>query len=232
MRILILTNGDPPSAELAQRLAADHDLLMAADGAAHRAVGLGLIPDIICGDFDSIRLEVARVEFPSATFLPTPDQDWADLEKAILLARERGADSITILGASGGRIDHTLANFALLLRYHAEIALQIVDDHSVVRALSGTEEAPGELVLTTQPGDIVSLISLGGTARATITGVQWPLNAVLLPIGTHGISNRATADRVTVRARGGALLVCHLCNPPNPLPPSLQGKGVDPPLAL
>ena len=73
MRVLILVNGEPPSEELAQRLAGEHDRVFATDGAAHRAVGLGLTPDVICGDFDSVNLDVAKAEFPRAEFVPTPD---------------------------------------------------------------------------------------------------------------------------------------------------------------
>src|SRR5689334_8533574 len=104
MRILILVNGVSPSAALAQELAARHDLLMATDGAAHRAADLGLIPSIVCGDFDSAQLDVARLEFPEAEFLPMPNQERGDLEKALLLARERGATAITITGAGGRRM--------------------------------------------------------------------------------------------------------------------------------
>jgi thiamine pyrophosphokinase len=210
MRALILANGDSPSEALLRRLAAEHDLLLATDGAAHRAAGMGLALDIVCGDFDSVRLEIARVEFPQAAFIATPDQDQADLEKALYVARERGATAITITGAAGGRIDHTLGNFSLLLRYHTEIPLAIVDDLSEVRALSGTQEQPGEWVLAAVPGDTVSLLSLDGQAHATIRGVQWPLQDFPLPIGTHGLSNRATSECVVVQAWGGALLACHL----------------------
>src|SRR5690242_14737410 len=128
MRVLILANGDPPAEALARRMAATHDLILAADGAAHTAAELGLSAHIVCGDFDSVRLEAARLALPGAEFVPTPDQDQADLEKAILVAQERGAADITILGATGGRSDHLLANFALLLRYHTEIPLRIVDE--------------------------------------------------------------------------------------------------------
>ncbi|HZP82682.1 MAG TPA: thiamine diphosphokinase [Chthonomonadaceae bacterium] len=210
MKALILANGDPPSEELAQRLAAAHDLLLATDGAAHRAAGLGLKPDIICGDFDSVEWDVAQAEFPGAEFVATPDQDQADLEKALHVARARGATALTITGAAGGRVDHTLANFSLLLRYHREIPMVIVDDRSEVLALSGTDETPGEQVFAATPGDTFSLLSLDGLVRATIQGVKWPLNDHRLPIGTLGISNIAEAEQVVVRARGGALLVCHL----------------------
>lgn len=209
MRVLILANGESPSQELAQRLAGEHDWILATDGAAHRAAGLELSPHLICGDFDSVVLEVARQEFPHAEFLPTPDQDFADLEKAIRLAIERGATAITIIGALGGRIDFTLASAALLLRYQPEVALGIIDDTMEVRAVSGTDDAPGELTLAANPGDTVSLLSFSGTARASITGVQWPLDEFLLPIGTHGVSNVVVAEHITVRARGGSLLVVH-----------------------
>ncbi len=210
MRVLILANGEPPSEALARRLAVEHDLLLATDGAAHRAAGMGIAPDIVCGDFDSVRLEVARVEFPKAAFIPTPDQDQADLEKALHVAREQGATAITIIGAAGGRMDHTLGNFSLLLRYHAEVLLAIVDDLGEVRAISGTDDTPGEWQIAATPGDTISLLSFGGTARATILGVQWPLLDYRLPIGTQGISNVAMEEQVTVQARGGALIVCWL----------------------
>lgn len=210
MRALILANGDPPSEALARRLALDHDLLLATDGAAHRAAGLGLTPDILCGDFDSVRLDVARAEFPKAEFVPTPDQEASDLEKAIRVARERGAARITIIGAGGGRVDHMLAAFALLLRYHREIPLRIVNDSAEAWAVSGTEDAPGECAFPAVPGDILSLLSLDGAARVTFSGVRWPLHDESIGIGTRGISNVAEAEHVTLRVRGGAVLVCHL----------------------
>lgn len=210
MRVLILANGEPPDPEWAQRIAAEHDLLLATDGAAHRAVELGLKPDIVCGDFDSIRLEVAQVEFPTARFLPTPDQEQADLEKALLVAQEQGATAVTILGATGNRLDHTLGVFAVLLRHHTELPITLRTENTAIIALSGAAESPGERTLTTEPDDTISLISFDGLASITLTGVRWPLNDERLEFATRGVSNRAATDRVYVRVHGGAILVCHL----------------------
>jgi thiamine pyrophosphokinase len=212
MRVLILANGESPSQELAQQLAAEHDWIVATDGAAHRAVGLELLPRLICGDFDSVVLEVARQEFPDAEFLPTPDQDFADLEKAIRIAIERGATEITIVGAHGGRIDFTLANAALLLRYQAEVSLRIVDDAAEIRVVGSPDDTLAEITFSACPGETISLLSFSGTVRASIAGVRWPLDDFLLPIGTHGVSNVAVTEQVTVRARGGSLLVVHFTN--------------------
>ncbi len=210
MRVLILANGEPPSSEWAQRIATEHDLLLATDGAAHRAVGLGLVPDILCGDFDSIQLDVAHAEFPNARFIPTPDQEQADLEKALQVAQAQGATAVTIIGATGNRLDHTLSAFAILLRHHRELPLCLRDENSAIIAVSGTEETPGECVLSTEMEDTISLLSFDGLARITLTGVRWPLRDERLQYATRGISNLAAADRVSVQVWGGAILVCHL----------------------
>lgn len=204
MKTLILANGTPPSRRLAQRLAASHTLRIATDGAAHQAAALEIAPDIICGDFDSVEMAAAKRAFPDAEWVSTPDQNKADLEKAILLAQSRGATEITMLGANGGRIDHTLANFALLLRYHNEIPLRIVEDGAETWAVSGVS------IFAAQSGDTVSLISMDGAAQVSISGVRWPLNAFLLPIGTLGVSNEATGGEVSITTTGGAILACHL----------------------
>ncbi|HZT44306.1 MAG TPA: thiamine diphosphokinase [Chthonomonadaceae bacterium] len=210
MRVLILADGEPPSAALAQEQAAAHDLVLATDGAAHRAALLGVTPDIICGDFDSVRREEAEAEFPQAEFIWMHDQDRADLEKALLYALERGAHEVTLLGATGGRLDHTLANCALLLRYGAQAALRIVDDLSETWALSGEEDTPAERLLATRPGDTLSLVSFDGKARVTLQGTRWLLEEAVLPVGTCGVSNVIDSDQVFIRVRGGALLVCLL----------------------
>ena len=216
MKVLILANGAPPSRALLHQLLTTHDLLLATDGAVHQAAALGVTPNIVSGDFDSVRWEEAQTAFPEAEFRATPNQDQADLEKALGVAREQGAEAVTVVGAAGGRIDHLLGNFSLLLRYHTELPLSIVDDGSEVRALSGTDEAPGEWQIQTQPDDLISVISLDGRARVTLEGVRWPLQDFPLPVGTQGISNRATGEKAIVRVSGGAVLVCHLVMPTEP----------------
>jgi thiamine pyrophosphokinase len=204
LKVLILANGEPPSGELARRLAARHDMLIATDGAAQRAVTLGVTPDIVCGDFDSVDLAVVRREFPCAEIVPTPDQNSADLEKALLLARTRGATAVTIAGAAGGRIDHLFANFALLLRYQHELKLCVVDDHSQVWPVSGTFE------FAAQSGDTVSLIAWESGVCVSISGVQWGLREAALLPGTLGVSNRAIGGQVRVEVHQGNILLCHL----------------------
>ena len=206
MRVLILANGEPPSAALLARLAAEHDLFLATDGAARTAARLGVFPNIVSGDFDSLDLEAAQALLPQAEFIPTPDQNQTDLEKAFQIALDRGADSVTIAGAAGRRIDHTLGNVSLLLRWrtdYPELPIVFVADGSETRAVMG------EIVLETEIGDAVSLLSFDG-ARVSMAGVRWPLDNHPLAVGVGGLLNEAMGPRVTVKAEGGVLLVCHL----------------------
>ncbi len=212
MKTLIFANGDPPSPRMAQFLASLHEEIIATDGAADRLIPLEILPHVVCGDFDSVS-ETARVLLPNTLFLPTPDQDHADLEKAIGLARKRGAAQITLTGTGGGRLDHLLSSYALLLRYHREIPIQIVEDCGRVFALSGETTFPAF------PGDTLSLISFDGTAEVTLHGVEWELTDHRLDIGTHGVSNQVTGVEVFLSVSGGAVFVCHLPrNSFSPLP--------------
>ena len=207
MHVFILANGEPPSETLLARLAAEHDLFLAADGAALTAVRLGARPDLVSGDFDSLDLDAARAALPDAEFLPTPDQNQTDLEKALGIALERGATEITVAGAAGGRIDHTLGNFCLLLRWREkrpDLPVTFVEEGSEVRAVTGS------LVLETEPGDAVSLLSYDGAATVSISGVRWPLHQHPLAMGVGGLLNEATAAQVFIEAVGGVILVCHL----------------------
>jgi thiamine pyrophosphokinase len=209
-KVLILANGEPPSWQRIHELLENHDLFLATDGAVHKAASLGVYPDLVTGDFDSISMDVASGQFPNAEFVETLDQSHTDLEKAVQVAIDRGATFVTIAGATGGRIDHTLGNLSLLIRFHNQVSITLVDNWSETRVISGTDDAPGEWVVAANPGDTIALVTFDGQARANLTGVQWPLDNYRVPIGANAVSNKATENLVRFQARGGALMACRL----------------------
>ena len=211
MRVLILANGDPPSPELAQHVAGEADLRIVTDGAAHKAAQLGIVPDVLCGDFDFVDLEAAQRAFPAVTVVPTPDQEFADLEKALILARERGATSIAILGALGGRMDHTLSSFALVQQYAPFLPARLLDERGVTWAMMGKCRQS----ITANSGDTISLVTFTG-ATVSIEGVHWPLEHFALRPGTHGVSNVAAQSQVVVTVEIGSVFITHLTLSPQP----------------
>ncbi len=107
MKTLIITGGDYSGT------APDgcFDLTVAADSGLATAQRLGITPDVVLGDFDSLGY-VPRGNFEVLTHPAHKDE--TDTMLAASVARERGADEIVILGGLGGRADHTVSNLFLL----------------------------------------------------------------------------------------------------------------------
>jgi thiamine pyrophosphokinase len=208
VRAIIIANGIAPDETTVRRWLRPGDRLICADGGARTALALGLSPQVVVGDMDSLdepvqaqlkAMQCRLVVYPAA-------KDWTDLELALKLAVEEGATEIVILGALGGRLDQELVNVLLLLLPELEgIPTRIVDDRQELFVVRGRGEISG------QPGDIVSLIPLGGDAHGIVTeGLMYSLHDEPLVIGpARGISNVMTGQIARVTVRSGALLVVH-----------------------
>jgi thiamine pyrophosphokinase len=190
-------------------------LVVAADGGARLAAGLGLRVDEWVGDGDSIdpagleELERAGVPITRAP----ADKDESDAELALLAAVRAGATDVTILGALGGpRLDHEFANLGLLGHPAAPgVAVRLLDDRARVRLLAGPgpDGRPGRLDLAGRIDDLVSLLPLDDAVGVTTVGLRFPLRDEALRAGpARGLSNvrDAAAAEVTV-ARGRILVV-------------------------
>jgi thiamine pyrophosphokinase len=182
--------------------------LFCADGGARAALSLGLRPDVVVGDLDSLddahQAQLAALGCRLAVY-PVA-KDWTDLELALKLAVEEGATEVVILGALGGRLDQELANIMLLLLPGLDnISVRIVDERQEMFVTRTKATIAG------QPGDIVSLIPWGGDVMGIITeGLMYPLRDEPLLAGpARGISNVMMGQVARVTLRSGALLVIH-----------------------
>ncbi len=112
MRAVIYTGGEIYP-ELVTERPEKGDLVLAADAGLRAAERFGVVPDILLGDFDS--LGIVPDHSPKTEIVRVPaEKDETDTQLAVAIARERGATEILIIGGFGGRLDHTLANLALL----------------------------------------------------------------------------------------------------------------------
>ncbi len=219
MVALILADGDvPPRSDLELAWPGWEDgieVVIAADGGARHAAALGIAIDLWVGDGDSIGEDaLAALEAAGVPLERSPqDKDESDTELAIRAALRLGHESVLILGALGGRIDHALANIGLLAM--PELAgreATILDARSrtvLVRA-PGSDGAAVERSLPGRPGDLVSLLPLGpGVEGVTTRGLAYPLADEPLPEGhARGLSNvRSTSDAAVIVRRGLLLIV-------------------------
>ena len=219
MHALILADGDAPTrAELDAAWPAWDDgvrLVVAADGGARHAAGLGVRIDRWVGDGDSIAdvtLRALQRAGVAIERVPT-DKDESDTELAVLVALAAGAHRLSIVGALGGpRLDHGLANVAMLaLPELVGLDVRIVAGTTRIRLLTGSDPggAPVGCDLTGRIGDLVSLLPLGGDiVGVTTTGLRYTLRDEALRLGrTRGLSNVRDTSTARVTLRTGRLLV-------------------------
>jgi thiamine pyrophosphokinase len=205
MRIIIFANGDLPNLEKARALLRDGDFIIAADGGTRHVLALGLVPNIIVGDLDSINFDLQPlVEKGTQVVRFSSDKNETDLELAIQHALTLQPEQVIILAALGGRLDQTLGNIALILGPLSP----------VIRLDDGIEEVffcRDRCEVNGSAGDIVSLIPWQGEVTGVVTtNLKWPLRAeTLYPHKTRGISNEMLGDTAAVKIGSGQLLVVH-----------------------
>lgn len=197
----------PEDLALALRVA---PTLIAADGGADRAFALGMPPDWVIGDLDSIS-DSARGRMRPDRVLHISEQDSTDFNKCLMRI---DAPFVVAVGFAGLRLDHTLAALTTLIRAeHLRVILLASDDIAF--------PAPRRLTLPLMPGTRVSLYPMG-PARGTSSGLEWPIDGIeFSPAGRVGTSNRANG-LVSLQIEGPMLILL----PRDCLPTALNALGL------
>jgi thiamine pyrophosphokinase len=203
--VVVFTGGDPPGPVALDDLPAE-SFVIAADSGLQHARRAGWPIDLIVGDFDSIdRKLLATAESEGVPVERHPvAKDETDLELALHRAVALGAHRVVVVGGGGGRLDHLLANAAVLgSDAFASLRLEARHGGSTVHVVRE------HLVLRGEPGDLVSLIATHGDARGVTTkGLLYPLCGETLAAGsTRGVSNELASPRAVVALEQGVLLV-------------------------
>lgn len=156
------------------------------------------------GDFDS----VDKQSLPEGIrlVLHPVEKNQTDGELALHYAAATGAESVVIYGVLGGKIEHVLCNLALLKLADSLGMKAIAKEPSLT-----IRYAEGIVCLKTRIGDSVSILPFGGAATVTDSkGLYYPLESLtLLPDDTRGVSNKATAEEISVNIVSGGCLIFH-----------------------
>ena len=192
--------------------------IVGVDGGAARLVALGILPHVVTGDFDSLTgADLADFEARGVEIVPTPDQEYTDLDKALTYVREKsGGMPVVVFGAVGGRLDHTYSVLSSVIKHgvFAGMDVRLVDSVGETLPVRG-----GELILRGDdlPGRVLSLLTFGVVRGVTLTGVRWTLaGATLAPGVRDGTLNEVTDTTVIVRCEADApllVLLHHLLLP-------------------
>ncbi len=194
---VILASGLFPTTERALRYLREADFLACCDGAANACAAAGFEPDVIVGDGDSIAPNV--MERYADRVVHIAEQETNDLSKTFHHCLQLGRrDSFVILGATGKREDHALANLALLMDYAEEHAdVMMVSDFGTFYPCCDTKR------LSVNPGQEVSIWNFGASYFSA-EGLMYPLYDFTKL--WQGTLNVATRPDIAVHAKGTFLL--------------------------
>ncbi len=199
MRLFVLADGEEPPADLIRSLHEQCDSFVAADGGADTALRLGFVPDVVIGDMDSFQ---SRAAFAGKTIVDS-SQETNDLEKALHYAVLQQADHVSVAGATGKRLDHTLKNLSVLQQFNSRFrSIAFYDARLFMRII------PDDFSISLPPGHPVSLFPMTGQVQGITTeGLRFSLKNETLENGRRdGSSNETTHGRVRIRYRSGSLL--------------------------
>jgi thiamine pyrophosphokinase len=206
IRAVLVANGPSLAAERMRQWVSVSQIVVGVDGGASRLLDRGIHPTHVMGDFDSLNTPDRRtVEEFGAAVVPLDDQNFTDIDKSVAYTIHRlGAAEIAIFGATGGRLDHTLAALTTIAKYGPIAILRLIDNEAETMLVGSELTLSGDNL----PGRTLSLIALGHVHGVRIDGVQWPLRGERLgPGGRDGTSNVVVAPNVKISCDSGILLV-------------------------
>lgn len=206
LKALIVLNGKIEDLNKLKRLGKESDFILCADGGTNYCLKASLIPDMVIGDLDSIfndTLEqIKKHNIPIEKF-PTK-KDKTDAELSIDYLVREGFKDIILVGATGNRIDHTLANLLLLTKLNQKgINSRIVDNNNTIYIVDK------ELTLTKEEDTFLSIVPITNSGIIiTLRGFEYELERVGIEFGsTFGISNRIREERGYILVHEGQCLV-------------------------
>ncbi len=164
--------------------------IICADGGANSARKIGIIPDYIIGDLDSIQNSTLKYYQSKSKIIKFTRQNDTDVEKCLKFAISKKYFEVILLGVTGDRLDHTICNLGILIKFFNHIKINLVSDRSFLISVNKS------IRLKTIIGETISLYAFDNKTKITSSGLKYKLNNTALPFGLkESTSNVATTKR-------------------------------------
>ncbi len=186
----------------------EKSIWLGVDGGAKRLLHLNIPFEIALGDFDSLtKAELADLKTKVADVRVFPaEKDQTDTEIGLEVALSLNPDLIRIFGATGGRMDHLLANLMMLTQpkfFEAIQLVEMIDRYNYMKMY-----APGTYTLEKQKDKkYVAFTTMANVSRLTLKGFKYPLEKADFPFGRALSSNEFNQDKATFSFQTGLLLM-------------------------
>ena len=183
------------------------DFIIAADSGGEYAASLGLRPDLLIGDMDSVSKEtIEALENAGSTVNEfEPEKDATDFDLALQKAASLKPEKITVVGLTGNRLDHTLTSFYCALKVFKEgIDCEIIDSNNRIYF----KDNDFEIERSKQYGDFVSLVPVTESVTVSIKGMRYSLEERKVYSGESLCqSNEITDEKAVIKIKDGVVAV-------------------------
>jgi thiamine pyrophosphokinase len=194
---VLVANGEKPVSNYAKQLIEQNNLRICVDSNLSFFKELDVEPDIIIGDLDTI--EINKVS-PKSTIVNENDQNKTDLEKSLDYCIAKNIKNIFIIGATGERDDHNLANILIAQQYSDVLNIEMVTNFFQIFFVRESKE------ILEKKNRNLSMISSIYDNRITTSGLEYNLSDQKLNSFSHGISNRIISDKCLIKSKEKLIL--------------------------
>jgi thiamine pyrophosphokinase len=202
-KCIIIANGKSPSKKVIEYFySKGFSTIICADGGANSAKKLGIIPDFIIGDLDSISSSTLKYFKNKSTIIKINRQNDTDVEKCLKFAIKKGFKEVVLLGVTGDRLDHTICNLGIVIKFFNKIKIHISAENSF---LSAHNKA---LLIKSKINETISLYAFDQKTFITSKGLMYPLKKSNLAFGEReSTSNVAVSESVELKINGGIVFI-------------------------
>ena len=189
---VLVANGEKPISNYAKQLIKQNNLRICVDSNLSFFKELDVEPDIIIGDLDTVEINTAS---PKSTIVNKEDQNKTDLEKSLDYCITHKIKNIFIIGATGERDDHNLANILIAQQYSDALNIEMVTNFFQIFFVRESKE------ILEKKNRNLSMISSIDDNRITTSGLEYNLTDQKLNSFSHGISNRIISDKCLIKSK-------------------------------
>jgi thiamine pyrophosphokinase len=202
-KCIIIANGKSPTNKVVDYFyKKSFNTIICADGGANSAKKLGIIPDYIIGDLDSIDKPVLKYFHNKSRIIQIKRQNDTDVEKCLKFAIKNKFSEVILLGVTGDRLDHTICNLGIIIKFFNKIKMLLVAENSFLIPINS------ETTIKSKIGETISLYAFNALTRITSSGLKYKLTKTQLPFGVReSTSNVSTSSQVKLKVKNGIVFV-------------------------
>jgi thiamine pyrophosphokinase len=202
-RCIIIANGKSPTKKVVDYFySRGFNTVICADGGANSAMKIGITPDFIIGDLDSVNKNVLNYYKDKSVIIKYKRQNDTDVEKCLKYAIKKKYQEVILLGVTGDRLDHTICNLGIVIKFYKKIKILINSENSFLTP------ADKPIQLKSIKGETISLYAFSDKTKITSQGLKYKLNNTALPFGVReSTSNVSISSLVNLKIIGGIIFV-------------------------